>query len=117
MPGSTQVIRSLIVKRVDWLGLERWKTAVLQAVDKALTMDRSLRSRKIGVAYFQLANYERKEVLSLVELCLWNIKIDEAISSMDHPADRESCRINSGASIVIPHVLQFLERRDIDFAQ
>eukprot|EP00980_Cylindrotheca_fusiformis_P026496 scaffold16300_cov150-Cylindrotheca_fusiformis.AAC.7 len=118
MPSSTQVIRSLlqatIVKRVDWLGLERWKTAVLQAVDKAVAVDRSSKRREIGLAYFQLANYEWKEVLSLVELYLWNLKIDEVVSSMDHRADRERCRIKSGASIVIPHVLPFLERRDME---
>eukprot|EP00980_Cylindrotheca_fusiformis_P004539 scaffold965_cov93-Cylindrotheca_fusiformis.AAC.3 len=109
MPSSTQVIRSLLqatfVKRVERLGLELWKSDLLQAVDEALTMDRSSRSRVIGLAHFQLAKCERKEASSLVELYLWKMKIDEVGQS----TDRRICRINSGASIVIPHVLQFLD--------
>eukprot|EP00980_Cylindrotheca_fusiformis_P011238 scaffold2576_cov116-Cylindrotheca_fusiformis.AAC.4 len=118
MPSSTQVIRSLLqatfTKRVDWLGLDGWKSDVLQVVEEALTMDQTLRRREIGLAYFQLANYERKEILSLVELYLWNVKIDEVYSKEQDGADRQICRINSGASIVIPHVLHFLGRLDMD---
>eukprot|EP00980_Cylindrotheca_fusiformis_P004544 scaffold965_cov93-Cylindrotheca_fusiformis.AAC.8 len=117
MPNSTQLIRSLLqatfVKRVDWLGLERWRSDLLQAVDEALVVDRSSRSREIGMVCFKLANYERKEILSLLELYLWNVKIDEVSSEKDG-ADRESCRINSGASIVIPPVLLFLGNFDME---
>eukprot|EP00980_Cylindrotheca_fusiformis_P004538 scaffold965_cov93-Cylindrotheca_fusiformis.AAC.2 len=109
MPSSTKVIQSLLqatfVKRVERLGLDRWKSDLLQSVDEALAMNRSSRSREIGLAHFQLANCERKEVSSLVELYLWKMKIDE----VDRSADRRICRVNCGASIVIPHVLQFLD--------
>eukprot|EP00980_Cylindrotheca_fusiformis_P027485 scaffold20650_cov63-Cylindrotheca_fusiformis.AAC.1 len=52
-------------------------------------------------------------VLSLVELCLWKLKIDE-VSSKEPTVDRESCRINSGASIVLPRVLPFLDKLDME---
>eukprot|EP00980_Cylindrotheca_fusiformis_P000933 scaffold248_cov111-Cylindrotheca_fusiformis.AAC.10 len=118
IPSSTQVIQSLlqatIVKRVDRLGLDRWKLVVLQAVDQVSTVDWLSRRRAIGMAYFQLANYERKEILSLMELYLWNLRIQE-VGPMDQSAGRrKGCRINSGASVVIPHVLRFLGKLDME---
>eukprot|EP00980_Cylindrotheca_fusiformis_P015161 scaffold4189_cov86-Cylindrotheca_fusiformis.AAC.6 len=119
MPNSTQVIRSLLqatvlVKRIDWLGLDQWKLDTLQAVvDKALAVDWSSRRREIGLAFFKLANYERKEILAIVELYLWSAKIDE-VNSKNSGADRQSCRINNGSSIVIPHVLRFLGNLEMD---
>eukprot|EP00980_Cylindrotheca_fusiformis_P027308 scaffold19856_cov54-Cylindrotheca_fusiformis.AAC.1 len=113
MPNSAKVIRSLLLKRVDSLGLDRWKLDAMQAVDNALAVDRASRRREVGVAYFQLANYERKEALSLVEMYLWSVKIDE-VNSQDHGADRQSCRINSGATVVIPHVLPFLGKLEFE---
>eukprot|EP00980_Cylindrotheca_fusiformis_P004941 scaffold1051_cov119-Cylindrotheca_fusiformis.AAC.16 len=112
-PSSTQVIRSLLQMRLDRLGLDRWKSELSQAVDKALAVERSSRSREIGVVCFKCAQYERMEVLSLVELCLWKLKIDE-VDSIEQSADRLSCRINSGASIVIPPVLAFLGKLDVE---
>eukprot|EP00980_Cylindrotheca_fusiformis_P004541 scaffold965_cov93-Cylindrotheca_fusiformis.AAC.5 len=116
MPNSTQVIRSLLqstfVKRVDCLGLDQWKLEMMQVFKGVLAEDWSSRRRAIGLAYFHLANYERKEIISLVELYLWNVKIDEGSSKQDG-ADREICRINSGASIVIPPVLLFLGNIDM----
>eukprot|EP00980_Cylindrotheca_fusiformis_P003502 scaffold781_cov132-Cylindrotheca_fusiformis.AAC.21 len=110
MPNSIQVIRSLlqaaIGKRLDWLGLDQWKLDILQSVDEAMAVDWSSRRREIGAVYFKLENYERKEVLSLLELFLWKVKIDQICPKTT--ADRQSCRINSGASIVIPIVLPFL---------
>eukprot|EP00980_Cylindrotheca_fusiformis_P019613 scaffold6808_cov71-Cylindrotheca_fusiformis.AAC.1 len=115
MPNSIEVIRRVLYTRFDyWLGLNlSWKSDMFQAVDEALVVDRSSRSREIGMVYFKLANYERKEILSLLELYLWNVKIDEVSSEKDG-ADRESCRINSGASIVIPPVLLFLDNIDME---
>eukprot|EP00980_Cylindrotheca_fusiformis_P025817 scaffold14678_cov97-Cylindrotheca_fusiformis.AAC.1 len=113
MPNSAKVIRSLLPKRVDWLGLDPWKSDVMQVVDNALAVDRASRRREIGVAYFHLANYERKEVLSLVEIYLWSVKINE-VDSQDHGVDRQSCRINSGATVVIPHVLAFLGKLELE---
>eukprot|EP00980_Cylindrotheca_fusiformis_P013839 scaffold3594_cov138-Cylindrotheca_fusiformis.AAC.4 len=49
----------------------------------------------------------QKEVISLLELCLWKMKIID-VGGDEQITKRESCRINSGASVVIPHVLPFL---------
>eukprot|EP00980_Cylindrotheca_fusiformis_P012748 scaffold3118_cov64-Cylindrotheca_fusiformis.AAC.6 len=116
MPTSSQVIGSLlqatILKSLDALGLDRWKSDVLQGIDEALAVDWSSRRRAIGVVYFKFADYVRKEILSLVELCLWRVKIDGVRS--EDVAERQRCRINSGASIVIPNVLPFLDKLDME---
>eukprot|EP00980_Cylindrotheca_fusiformis_P015900 scaffold4658_cov118-Cylindrotheca_fusiformis.AAC.6 len=113
MPNATQVIRRVIQTRLDKLGLDRWKLEMMQAVHDALAVDWSLRMREIGRVYFKLAKYERKEVLSLMELYLWKMKNGEFITAQQN-TDRESCRINSGASIVIPQVLPFLPKVDME---
>eukprot|EP00980_Cylindrotheca_fusiformis_P014599 scaffold3955_cov160-Cylindrotheca_fusiformis.AAC.19 len=114
MPNSTEVIRRMLLKRFDEvLGFDRpWKSDMLKAIDEALAVDWSSRRREVVVVYLKLATYERRECLSLVELCLWKIKIDD-VNSNENIADRQECRINSGASIVIPHVLTFLDKLDI----
>eukprot|EP00980_Cylindrotheca_fusiformis_P007495 scaffold1555_cov108-Cylindrotheca_fusiformis.AAC.1 len=125
-PGSTDVIRRVLQTRFD--GLDRPCSSIQiicggrsmwRAFDDAFIVRRSYRSRKIGRVYFVLGKYEeRMTILSLVELCLWKIKIDEVCCSSpeqsfaDH-GYREICRINSGASIVLPHLLPFLDKLDV----
>eukprot|EP00980_Cylindrotheca_fusiformis_P004556 scaffold970_cov65-Cylindrotheca_fusiformis.AAC.5 len=96
MPNATQVIRRVIQTRLDRLGLDQWKLDLLQFVDEALALDRrstglqfvdealalDLSSRRTGIrrVYFKTCKlYERKEILSLVDLCLWKVKIDEVV--------------------------------------
>eukprot|EP00980_Cylindrotheca_fusiformis_P004775 scaffold1025_cov102-Cylindrotheca_fusiformis.AAC.2 len=115
-PNAVQVIRRVLMTRFDQLlDLGRWwQSDILQAVDDALAVDFSFRRREIVAICLKLEKYEREEILSLVELCLWRIKIDEVGSEKEQKASRESCRINSGASIVIPHVLPFLAKLDVE---
>eukprot|EP00980_Cylindrotheca_fusiformis_P026671 scaffold16870_cov64-Cylindrotheca_fusiformis.AAC.2 len=109
MPNTTHVIRRVVQAHIDRLGLDpSFKSDMILAVEEALAVDWSSRRREIGKVFFTLANYERMKNLSLMELCLWKMKIVEA-GSLEQMADRESCRINSGASVVIPHVLTFLD--------
>eukprot|EP00980_Cylindrotheca_fusiformis_P018754 scaffold6247_cov104-Cylindrotheca_fusiformis.AAC.4 len=116
MPNSSEVIRRILQTRFACLlGLDRsWKSDVLQAVDSALAVDWSSRGREIIAIYLKLAKYERKEICSIVELYLWKVKIDEIRSKNEEVADRQSCRINSGASIAIPCVLPFLDNLDME---
>eukprot|EP00980_Cylindrotheca_fusiformis_P003967 scaffold872_cov54-Cylindrotheca_fusiformis.AAC.1 len=122
-PDSTDVIRRVLETRFYFLlnsdqPPSKKSDTVWQVVDEALTVDWSSRSREIGVVYFELAKYEqRMTILSLVELCLWKIKIDEVRAKEQSALDRESCRINSGASIVLPCLLPFLdELNENDYA-
>jgi hypothetical protein len=132
-PGSATVIQSLlqtiILQCLRWCGVVRWKTDMLAAMDEALATEWSSRRSAIGMLYFKLATYERLESVSLLELALWKIKIDSCKASYetDHQrdeasspkrprldkahldgVDRQICRINSGADVVISNVLPFL---------
>eukprot|EP00980_Cylindrotheca_fusiformis_P011611 scaffold2747_cov104-Cylindrotheca_fusiformis.AAC.1 len=115
MPESAEVIRRVLQTRFDhMLSLDRsWKSDVVEAVNEALAVDPFSRMRVVIAVYLKLANYERKEVISVLELYLWKTKIDE-VGSKEEMCDREGCRINSGASIVIPHVLPFLGKLDME---
>jgi hypothetical protein len=135
-PASATVIQSLLhtifVERVRWLGLVRWKSDMVASINEALAVEFSSRRSAIGMLCFKLATYERLESLSLLELALWQVKIDsckaayetdhqrdEASSRPKRPrldkshldgVDRQSCRINCGADVVISNVLPFLDK-------
>eukprot|EP00980_Cylindrotheca_fusiformis_P031588 scaffold26601_cov299-Cylindrotheca_fusiformis.AAC.1 len=60
---------------------------MLQAVDEALGGDWASRNSKIGRV---VRKFVRKEKLSLLELCLWKVKIGEATSKKEQIlADRQ----------------------------
>jgi hypothetical protein len=134
-PGSATVIQSLLatilVNRLHWLGLVRWQSDILTTMNGALVVEGHSRRRAVGLLSFKLATYERLESMSLLELSLWKVKIDscKAAYDTDHErgeecrskrprldrshldgVDRQSCRINSGADVVISNVLPFLDK-------
>jgi hypothetical protein len=135
-PASALVIRSLlqtiVAERVQWLGLVRWKSNIVDAMDEALAVEWASSRSAIGMLCFKLATYERLESVSLLELALWKVKIDsrktaydtgrqpdEASTRPKRPrlaesnldgVDRQSCLVNSGADVVISNVLPFLAK-------
>jgi hypothetical protein len=131
-PEATNMIQSLLpmifAKRLRSLGLARWTSDMLAAMEEALTTEWSSRRNKISLLYFKLATYERLEAMSLLELALWKVKMDGCSAPNDDTGneesspksprldishldgvDRQSCRINSGADVVISNVLPFLD--------
>eukprot|EP00980_Cylindrotheca_fusiformis_P008713 scaffold1867_cov122-Cylindrotheca_fusiformis.AAC.7 len=82
---------------MDYLRLNRMRTSTQKLA--SIAADRSSRRREIvGV----VGKYEGKEILSLVELYLWTVKIDQVSSKNEQIfVDRQGCRIMSGAAIVI----------------
>jgi hypothetical protein len=135
IPASAAVIQLLLptifAERVGWLGLVRWKSDMADAMDEAFAVEWASRRREIRLLYFKLATFERLESVSLLELALWKVKIDscKAAYNTDHErgeecrskrprldrshidgVDRQSCRIKSGADVVISNVLPFLDK-------
>jgi hypothetical protein len=126
------LLPTIFAERVRWLGLVRWKSDMMASIDEALATQLSSRRSAIGLLCFKLANYERLESVSLLELALWQVKIDsckaayetdgERDEASSHPTsprldkvhldcvDWQSCRINSGADVVISNVLPFLDK-------
>ena len=70
--------------------------------------------------YAKLEWYEQvKEATTLLELALWKAKLDQQTSIPDREnvqkrarvevlSSRSNCRVDSGASVVIPRVLEYL---------
>eukprot|EP00980_Cylindrotheca_fusiformis_P020519 scaffold7572_cov118-Cylindrotheca_fusiformis.AAC.8 len=118
MPNSAEVIRRVLVQMRFSYSLASegpWKSdSMREAVDEALAVDWSSRRSEMGVVYWKLANSERKDIVSLMELFLWKLKIDEFGLKKEQIANRQNCRTKCGASIVIPHVLSFLGTLDVE---
>eukprot|EP00980_Cylindrotheca_fusiformis_P023875 scaffold11103_cov117-Cylindrotheca_fusiformis.AAC.1 len=112
-----------------WGAWTSFGNPICWTVDEALGGDWASRKNKIGEV---VRKYAQKEILSLLELCLWKVKIGEASTSKkakigeatskkakigeatskkeEHIlANRRRCRVMSGADVVIPHVLPFLD--------
>eukprot|EP00980_Cylindrotheca_fusiformis_P016429 scaffold4897_cov129-Cylindrotheca_fusiformis.AAC.6 len=119
MPNSAEVvIQRLFQSRYDQvLGLSRmWNSEILLAIYEAwLGVGLSSRRSEVDRVVRKFEWKERKEILSLLELCLWKVKIDEMEDTSNKqmllvPAeDRQKCRYMSGAAVIIPHVLPFLD--------
>jgi hypothetical protein len=130
--GIQSLLPAIVAQRLHWLGLNRWKLDILAAMHEALAVvEWSSRRRAIRILSFKLATYERLESISLLELALWKGKIDGCKAAIvtdlgrdeersperprldkSHVAhvDRQSCRINSGAEVVMSNVLPFLDK-------
>lgn len=74
---------------------------------KRINFPTSLSRIGSDVIHSTLIKYERLEILSLLELIMWKVRINEfqAIDSQD----RNRYRIRCGADIVISNILPFLD--------
>jgi hypothetical protein len=103
IPASATVIQSLLqtifAERVRWLGLVRWKSDMVASINEALATEEFSSRRNVigGMLCFKLATYERLESVSLLELALWQFKIDscKAAYETDHQRDEASSHPNS----------------------
>mmetsp|Transcript_36092 Transcript_36092/g.87255 ORF Transcript_36092/g.87255 Transcript_36092/m.87255 type:complete len:445 (-) Transcript_36092:182-1516(-) len=112
MRATRWLIGRIVRHRASFLGLDRWKQALLTMEDGFdLALDVKVRSKEIQTLFEKVAEVEFPEVLSLMEMKLWKITLDEKqvhITSDKCGADRDSCRVQSGISIVVGNVLPFL---------
>ena len=108
------VMESTVMRRVQWLGL-RHRTDVLTDLEVLLQawQNISRRNDQVSSIHAKLARYERIEILSSLELFLWKLKIHQyqkkeiSFGLLDED-ERRSCRVYSGAEIVIVNILPFL---------
>jgi hypothetical protein len=110
------LVRYSIATRLQSLGLRQWKVDIgntIQDIPEAL--NEPARKRQIDLVMSVLALYERKEILSLLEMALWKMKNDEwkLVISRHQDCeltgdDRQNSRINCGDVIIISNVLPFL---------
>ncbi|CAJ1964377.1 unnamed protein product [Cylindrotheca closterium] len=118
MNASRWMIRKILEGKLPFLGLRRWKQELLVAEERRLTTaDTSSMRAGVKSLLGKLAHLEFLEILSLVEMVLWQIKLNENVmveTGDDKPrSDRESCRVQCGISIVIGNILPFLREREV----
>ncbi|CAJ1959804.1 unnamed protein product [Cylindrotheca closterium] len=114
------LVRKSLDKKVNELGLERWKTAIFSSLQdigsapRANAMIHYNRTELTGktrivqqVGYIQhnLDTLLRLECLSLLELAIWKCKM--AISPPD--MDRNTIHIQCGVGVVMKNILPFLD--------
>eukprot|EP00980_Cylindrotheca_fusiformis_P021283 scaffold8194_cov118-Cylindrotheca_fusiformis.AAC.14 len=109
MTNSTEVVRKVLLKRFEeLLGLDRsLKSELLQAIDEALKVDWQSRRREIVSVYLKLANFERNEIVSVIESFLWKTK--EQIRE-----GRAVKKSKVTLSDEIKHVLSFCDNLDVE---
>lgn len=144
-PTAIEMIKIIIKESnkstIQSFGLERWKVDFVQEINALENVSNDIprmeqlaaRLRKIHDIYANLYKYHTKEILSLLELFLWKIKIEEASSersssasssSLEPPpqkkakigsavleVDRVKCRVNCNADVIISNILPFMDPR------
>ncbi|CAJ1955677.1 unnamed protein product [Cylindrotheca closterium] len=100
----------------SWNGLEAWKSDMSDKVN-AIVAENDVEHRQflLREATMALSRYEQVESTTLLELSLWKSEMKfAAFASVDDTErttvkvnDRETHRIRSGASVVVPNVIAF----------
>jgi len=113
MHATRWMIRKILEGRLPFLGLDQWKQELLGAEERVRSAaDASVMSDGVESLLDKLARLEFLEILSLVEMILWRIRLDEIMmveGDDEKPrSDRESCRVQCGISIVVGNVSPFL---------
>jgi len=111
------IFRRVISSKVDRIGLKR-RMCIYDQIDAIPDINYSLDMRRACLSRIRanLAIYEHdyqilKEVVPVMELVVWKIKVDNEGASTS--LSRRVCRYNCGADVVIGHVLPFLMRGDL----
>jgi hypothetical protein len=80
----------------------------MSEVEKLQLADAASLSTEVASVCQKLAVCERMEVLSLLEVAVWRMKVEEEKATRNNT--RESCRVNCGSNIVLTNVMTFLDR-------
>jgi len=120
---TKSLLHAMIDKRIDGLGLDVWKSYISQEIDSFDGKDVPERTQRVHKLFALLRLYERKEVLSLLELALWKnrmgtskslerapkrIKVSDDVELISSQNGRQRSYLNSGAETVIINILPYL---------
>lgn len=104
------ILRLQLNDRIEGLGLDRWKQEVQESISQLSNAeDRTEQLVRMDAIYNQVETYHQMEVISNLELCLWNACIQKtALQSDFTEVNREDCRIYSGSESILSNVIPFL---------
>lgn len=110
------LLKCNIPERVNAIGVRKWRLDIIALVEKLSTIPRGsdhnayLDSIYSKVLFYELEYESLKNVTSVLELALWKAKIKESILLGEDAGAglKPTCRVNSGADVIIGNVLQYL---------
>lgn len=116
MDATRWLVWKFIDMKLPFIGLAQWKQVLLDAENRVrFSIDGDTMASEVQATLKTLAQLEFLEVLSLLELFLWKIKLNESVYQMalghaelPQNIDRHACRVNCGISIVLSNVLPFV---------
>ncbi|KAL3935596.1 MAG: hypothetical protein SGBAC_008920 [Bacillariaceae sp.] len=91
--------------KVDFL--DRWRDELIPGVERVQLADSTSLGTEVASVCHKLAVYERMEALSLLEMAVWRMKVDEVKAALTD--SRESCRVHCGGSIMLMNVIPFMD--------
>lgn len=91
------------------LGLQE-EDVLYEIEDLASLPNEVLRGEQLNRLDLFLTEYEEKSKLALLELALWKGKMkSESPLRLGGESWRNTCRVKSGAEIIIPHLLPYFD--------
>lgn len=105
------ILRRWMVGSIErWGGLESWKHSMSNHIERFLAEDDEDESNQLfSTARTELEAFEILENTSLLELSLWKMALlNHTLGPSNGKDDRETCRIQCGASVLLPNVTPFL---------
>ncbi|KAL3932849.1 MAG: hypothetical protein SGBAC_010661 [Bacillariaceae sp.] len=93
-------------------GSPQWRSKMLELVESVFNDNSQHKFRRdsaLKEACKQMERYELMEATSLLEICLWKMKVQSMRSGAKRMAvDRESSRARCDATVIVPAVLDYL---------
>ena len=114
-----------VAERLSTIGLKQWRDAIINDIGSIPNGSRAahrtyLDNVSAKLSRFEMEYHKLKETTTLLELALWKTKMNDDENTgdassrcskkmkVDESGVREQCRVQSGAGIIIPHVLPFM---------
>mmetsp|Transcript_42295 Transcript_42295/g.102202 ORF Transcript_42295/g.102202 Transcript_42295/m.102202 type:complete len:208 (+) Transcript_42295:1578-2201(+) len=118
IPLIKLVVQKVIIEQMNRDGMER-STVELSSLIESLDWNGNLEVRRqcLDNVFALLSLHIKTEAISILELALWKKSVHSfetkqffvpRTSTKRQKVDRDTCRMTSGASVVIPNVIGFL---------
>ena len=101
------LIRVSVSRNLEELSTSQMAIVNVRIDEISAFNDTRLKTEKLKQIRGLVQYWLLRKATACVELALWKCKLDEC--NVEEELDRESCRVNCGAEIVIPLILRFFE--------
>lgn len=115
IPNTKVLMQGMLYGLMERLGLIRWKVAMNQYLQHLNNHERNFMASE-RLQSMRNALMDLKERVVLLELVCWKVQMHLELSSESArmAENRTQCRIQSGAEMILPGVLRYMEDEPID---